>query len=323
MRRYAWSRYDNEIAVSIEEIELFLRGHASVAWSDFLLNPRRLRGSDFLMRWSQGVWSERRLIEAVNATEDYFALPYGPSSVAPDDPREHELYFERMEKAGLPNVKRPDLLIFTSNSRTEIMRKVEELGGSQQLPFISENEPQMMSLVRASLFAVECENSLWVANRMPEYGSELKPQKRLGGNLGLKKSAVVPTVIVKDEDRVPLMEWQQRSSTPIHIWHVFYDQAFGIQLDRIEALIESGLIQPTKQVFQAPGGPTTSKNIYKIYYHYAYSLATSTAEPQLEAASIVDKNGHILPYVKFEGGALRITEEALAVLDGAAKEKNK
>ena len=90
-------------------------GHAPLPWSEFLLNPRRLRGSDFLMRWSQGRWSEERLIQALNATGRYFALPYGPSGVAPDnDVRAYELYFERLEAAGLGTVKRPDLLIYSS-----------------------------------------------------------------------------------------------------------------------------------------------------------------------------------------------------------------
>lgn len=43
------------LSVSAEDIELELRGHTAIEWLDFLLNPRRLRGSDFLMRWSQGV----------------------------------------------------------------------------------------------------------------------------------------------------------------------------------------------------------------------------------------------------------------------------
>lgn len=43
-----------------------------------------------------GVWSEERLIQAVNETGQFFAIPYGPSSTAPeDDVREFELYFER------------------------------------------------------------------------------------------------------------------------------------------------------------------------------------------------------------------------------------
>ena len=51
----------------------------------FLLNPRRLGGSDFLMKWQQGVWSENRLIQAINETENYYAIPYGPSETAQSD----------------------------------------------------------------------------------------------------------------------------------------------------------------------------------------------------------------------------------------------
>ena len=49
------------------------------------------------MRWQQGVWSENRLIQAINETENYYAIPYGPSGTAPsDDIREYELCFERL-----------------------------------------------------------------------------------------------------------------------------------------------------------------------------------------------------------------------------------
>ena len=58
------------------------------------LNPRYLRGSDFLMRFSQGRWAEDILVRTINATVDFRAVPYGPSSVAPSDPREMEHYFE-------------------------------------------------------------------------------------------------------------------------------------------------------------------------------------------------------------------------------------
>lgn len=90
---------------------------------------------------------------------------------------------------------------------------------------------------------------------------------------------------------------------------------FGISFDSAEGLISDGKIEPTIQVFQAPGGATSKKVIYKFYYHYAYSLGKTESEPQLVAASITDKNGHILPYVKFEGGGLSLSQEALRVLD--------
>src|SRR2546422_1245941 len=110
--------FENVLAVCAEDIELELRGHAPVQWADFLLNPRRLRGSDFLMRWSQGVWSEQRILQAINENQEFYALPYGPSGTAPDDDvRAFELYFERLEAAGLGTIKRPDLLLFKKSDQ--------------------------------------------------------------------------------------------------------------------------------------------------------------------------------------------------------------
>lgn len=74
-------------------------------------------------------------------------------------------------------------------------------------------------------------------------------------------------------------------------------------------------------MFQAPGGATTQKTIYKFYHHFAYPLAESESEPTLVADSITDKNGHILPYVRFHGGKCRLTERALEVLDDAARRR--
>jgi hypothetical protein len=38
-------------------------------------------------------------------------------------------------------------------------------------------------------------------------------------------------------------------------------------------------------------------------------------EPSLTPAYIEDKNGHILPYVKFVGGRLRLQKETLTIWD--------
>ncbi len=306
--------FEQAIQVSEEWLEFSLKSLGWISWDSFLLNPRRLRGSDFLMRWAQGVWSEDRLIAAVNATNLFFALPYGPSGVAPDnDVRAYELYFERLEKAGLLDVKRPDLLIFRYAKRAYIEKFVQDVGGTSELPFLPESS--LKALLEQAVVAVECENSLWKARQMPDYQASLKPQKRLNGSLGLKKNAVLPTVIVKEEDRNRLRDWQTRNGVPIHVWQAFYDLAWGISFDRIEELIQTGLIEPTKQIYQAPGGATSQKIIYKVYYHYAYNLGETVDEPQLEAASIVDKNGHILPYVKFVGGKLKLFDAAVNVLE--------
>lgn len=309
--------FELELCVATEDIEFGLDGHSLLPWSDYLLNPRRLRGSDFLMRWSQGVWSEERVTQAVNQTGNYFALPYGPSGTAPDnDPRAFELYFERLEKAGLGKVKRPDLLIFPKVEAPLISSVVTQLGGVAELPFISETDDGMRTILSKALIAIECENSLWRAERMPDYRTPLTPQRRLAGKPGLKKAAVLPTVIVKGEDLHPLQSWQDQTGVEIHIWHVFYDLAFGISFNKVNDLIAQGLIEPTTQVFQAPGGATTRKTIYKIYYRYAYLLGQAEQEPELKPMHIEDSNGHILPFVKFEGGSLALSRECLQVLDG-------
>lgn len=305
--------FERNLSVSEEDIELSFKWFESIPWLDYWLNPRRLRGSDFLMRWSQGVWSEQRLTEAINDTGDFFAIPYGPSGTAPaDDVREFELYFERLEAAGLGRIKRPDLLIFPVSEREDVDDFIETNGGVEELPFIAEEDLQ--ELVQRSILAVECENSLWVAEKMPAYNKALRPQRRLGGRDGLAKNAVLPTVILKEEDRGPLKSWQNNNRIPLHIWHVFFDKAYGLTFDNAEKLVEEGLIEPTVQTFQAPGGATTNKIIYKYYYHYAYELGTAVNRPKLIPDYIEDKNGHILPYVKFEGGSLKISSKAIELL---------
>lgn len=122
---------------------------------------------------------------------------------------------------------------------------------------------------------------------------------------------------MKEEDLDQLARWQRDNSVPIHIWHVLYDAAFGIAFDRARQLIDDRLIEPTTQTFHAPSGATTTKTIYKIYYHHAYKVAVSISEPTLHARFLEDRNGHILPYVTFSGGELRIeadARETLAIL---------
>jgi hypothetical protein len=280
---------------------------------------RKLRGSDFLMRWSQGYWSEERLFNAINQSGKYYAIAYGPTGVAPKDPEEYEKYFARLEAADLGKIKRPDLLIFEVTKKEEVSKLIESLGGVEELPFISEKEPVLQQLIQASVIGVECENSLWRASKMPAYGKPLKPMARLGGRPGLPKTSVLPTIIIKEEDRLPLLEWQNTNNKEIHVWHSFFDRAYGLSLNEAQRLVDEGLIEPTAQTFSNPGGGGAVKVIYKFYYHYAYELGEMTEAPTLEATYIEDNNGHILPYVTFSGGVIRLNEEVIQVLDASKK----
>lgn len=257
-------------------------------------------------------------MQAVNETDRYRAIPYGPSSVAPDEPRAFELYFERLEKAGLGAIKRPDLLILRRADESRIKGIIERLGGREELPFIPEDHPGMRELLALAVIAVECENSLWRASNMPDVDTPLRPQKRLGGKPGLKKGAVLPTITLKDEDRAPLLKWQAERSVPIHIWQSLYDTSFGISLDRAEELIASGLIQARVQVFQASNGATQRKDLYFIYRHYAYPVGETDEDPTLSARALEDKNGRIMPYVVFDGGHISLRPEAIQALDQIA-----
>jgi len=78
--------------------------------------------------------------------------------------------------------------------------------------------------------------------------------------------------------------------------------------------LEKGGILPTEQTFYAPGGPTTQKYIYKIWYTLAHPLGAMTRAPDMTAKFIQDKNGHILPYVHFSGGRMALSEEILTEL---------
>ena len=314
------SAFDKALSVAREDLEIELAGRLCIPSEDFFLNPRRLRGSDFLMRWNQGVWSERKVIDAVNASGEFYAIPYGPSGTAPNDIRGYELYFERLEAAGLADNKRPDILVFAAKDKTGVIRALSTLGGEQELPFISEENATLKALVNKAIVAVECENSLWLAKSMPDYGSELRPMKRLQSKNGLPKNAVVPTIILKEEDRERLLTWQDQSGIPIHIWHLFHDLAFGISLDEASRLISEGFIQSTSQTFHAPSGASSIKSIYKIYHHYAYQLGNMVEKPSLLAESITDPNGHIMPYVKFKGGKLSLSAESIELLKGVKGE---
>lgn len=92
---------------------------------------------------------------------------------------------------------------------------LKSAGGVQELPFIEEKK--LKGLLDKTVVAVESENSLWKSKKMPDYNTELTPQKRLGGKLGLKKTAVLPTIIIKEEDREPLKSWQRQSGIKIHV----------------------------------------------------------------------------------------------------------
>lgn len=283
--------------------------------ADFYVNPRYLRGSDFLMRWSQGRWSEEILIEAFARNRNWIAIPFGPSSIAPEDPKELELYFERLEAAAIG--KRPDLLILAREAYEAVRKDVERVG-IENIPFTPDKD--LGFLISSAVCAVEVENSLWVSKAMPHYGKG-RPSKIDADLTVFLRSQKVPTVIIKDQDLKPLEVWQQNCKVPIYVFHVFFDQGFFISFDRALGLIQNKVVEVTEQTFFAPGGATTKKGIYKIWYTLASPLGDIVKSPDLSSKVVQDKNGHILPYVHFSGGQLDLSAEINDELQKLARPK--
>ncbi len=57
-----------------------------------------------------------------------------------------------------------------------------------QLPFQKDSDAKIQSLLKLASLAIECENRLWRAEKMPAFNLLLTPQRRLQGRLGLKFS---------------------------------------------------------------------------------------------------------------------------------------
>lgn len=339
----AFDSFERFLQITKVNISVFLSDLFSQELCEFYLNPRYLRGSDFLMRFSQGRWAEDIIMRTINATSAFHAIPYGPSSVAPSEPREMEHYFKRLDKASKVG-KRPDLLVLPKGKYELIRPQLEEIG-VENLPFIPEEKLDF--LLSRAIIAVEVENSLWVAREMPDYGKGIplielinkprrfkKPERieqwetwkrnvRQFCNQseqrkylrGFLETAKVPTIIIKEEDLQPLRIWEETFNIDVFIFHVFYDEAYYILFRDAYELIESGIVLPTEQTYYAPSGPTTRKRIYKIWYTLAKPLGTMVKAPEMLAKFLKDKNGHILPYVHFSGGQMELSEEIIKELE--------
>lgn len=273
----------------------------------FVINPRRLRGSDFLMRWEQGRWAEDIVIRSLNNTQEYGVIQYGPSTVAPTDPKELESFFEKIEKI-LVEGKRPDLLLFNKDDYNYVLKEINERIGSIE-KIVEIPSAEIGDIISKAKVAIEVENSLWVTEKMPGFG---KPPLRYtkGKRKGqLKFQGPIPTIIVKEEDIQPLKNWQNEFKVPIYVVHVFFDRAYFIKFDKIFDYLKRGDIGFEIQKYTNPDGtPSTPKKIIKVPYVLCKEFG-KVKNPKLVPKSFIDKNGKVMTYVTFEGGEIELSEE--------------
>ena len=147
--------------------------HLELADIDYLINPRRLRGSDYLMRWAQGRWSEEIVTRAINQTSQFGVIPYGPSAVAPEDPKKLEEFFDKMDVVAGEG-KRPDLLLYDKATYRWALGELEKRLG--RVSKMAETPTAAVrDVVAKARAALEVENSLWVAGQMPGSGKPFPP----------------------------------------------------------------------------------------------------------------------------------------------------
>ena len=273
----------------------------------FIINPRRLRGSDFLMRWEQGRWAENIVLKSLNSTSKYGVIRYGPSTVAPTDPRELELFFEKMDELSKEG-KRPDILLYDKANYEYALKEINQRISSVER-IIEVSSSEIEDIINMAKVAIEVENSLWVTEKMPGFGKTPDKYTRGKRKGQLKFSGPVPTIIVKEEDIKPLQDWQNKYEIPIYVVHVFFDRAYFIKFDEIFDYLKSGLIGFEVQKYTNPDGTaSTPKNILKIPYILCKEFGT-VKNPKLVPKSFVDKNGKVMTYVTFEGGELILSKE--------------
>jgi hypothetical protein len=276
---------------------------------DFLINPQRLRGSDFLMRWAQGRWSEEIVMRAINQTQQLGVIPYGPSTVAPEEPRELELFFEKMDEIGREG-KRPDLLLYDKRTFDWAHGELERrLGGIEKMAEMP--SAQVRDVIIKARAAFEIENSLWVTEKMPGFGKPFSRYVR-GKNKGrLKPAGIIPTIIVKQEDIPRLQQWEADYGIPIYVVHIFYDRGYFVKFDDVVKWLDSGELGMETQHFTNPTGTAaSSKQIVKVPYILCKEFGTVSG-PTLEPKTFVDKNGKVMTYVTFSGGDVHLSPVVL------------
>jgi hypothetical protein len=260
------------------------------------------------MRWSQGRWSEEIVIRALNRAGLFGVIPYGPSTVAPEDPRELELFFDKMgniEREG----KRPDLLLYDWSTfewaKAELGRRLGSFEKMAETP-----SAQLRDIVVKARAALEIENSLWVTEKMPGFGKPFSRYTR-GRNKGrLKPAGIIPTIIVKQEDLPRLQRWETDFGVSIYVVHIFYDRGYFIRFDDVLTLLESGEVGWETQRFTNPDGTASSpKQIVKVPYILCKDFGLVSGQT-LEPHAFIDKNGKVMTYVAFEGGEIELSPTA-------------
>lgn len=166
------------------------------------------------------------------------------------------------------------MLIFKKTDQGIIEKFIQQIGGEQELAFIPESE--LRPLLDNAILAVECENSLWVTEKMPGYGLPLKPQKRLNGKPGLSKSAVFLCIYPKESD----------DKSTLKLWKALNDPETLSNLHLVAKSYGSGAIKVEPRGLDKLPIPESVVRKYKLSILEKKNIPAFAEQAELEEVNI-------------------------------------
>ncbi len=262
----------------------------------------RFRGDNFKGKWSLGSWAERKIINAINNSELLRAVPYGKSGVSSAKSLEEKQEYWNLHKERESFGKRPDVLIFERSVFEDLSSKYLSI-----LDNLPDNlESDIEEIVQSSLLAIESEASIWQGEKMKHFGRNWSEKTGNLKPLSEVKSWTAPTVIVKDEDLEPLIDWQNYYRKPIYIVHLFYDMALMLSFSKLRKYISDGTVKG--EIFDYG---KASKTIYKTYYGLAEEFGKFTELAEIIPFVSQTNGGKFEADLYFEGGEIEINQTTI------------
>ncbi len=178
---------------------------------------------------------------------------------------------------------------------------------------------ELSGVLRHTICGVECENSPWKTEKMPDAKSTL-PLKKL--------NVIAPRIWVKEEDTDRLTRWSRRFRKPVVVVQVFFDRAYMVlyrtlisRARRIRKVWRGekrndlqkrlGVILVEWPYPDSRTGRTTNKLVYTCHHTLGVCFGAFSRSPRAVPNVITEKNGKMMPYVKFAGGSLRVSRDGL------------
>jgi hypothetical protein len=183
------------------------------------------------------------------------------------------------------------------------------------------SDRELNPLLKHAICGLECENSLWKAKKMPDAETTL-PLKKL--------KIIAPRIWVKEEDTDGLSGWARHFHRPILVIQVFFDSAYMVSYKKIisrarrikkirgktkrNALQKrSGIIFENWGYPDSRTGIKTTKLVYTCHHTLGVSFGGFRKPPRMKPRVLTNKNGKIMPYIRFVGGKIRLSNAALEV----------